>query len=75
MQISVTQRGATAREPDVSIEVDDVDEAHAAAQRMGCEINHPLTHEPWGVCRFFVREPNGKGSQHPRPLLAAAGLN
>jgi hypothetical protein len=21
---------------------------------------HPLTDEPWGVRRFFVREPNGK---------------
>jgi predicted enzyme related to lactoylglutathione lyase len=46
--------------PDVSIEVDDVDAAHAAAQRLGCEVVHPLTDEPWGVRRFFVREPNGK---------------
>ncbi len=50
--------GATMR-PDVSVEVDDVDAAHAAAQRMGCEIVHPLTDEPWGVRRFFVRDPDG----------------
>ena len=25
----------------------------------GCEIVHPLTDEPWGVRRFFVRDPNG----------------
>jgi uncharacterized glyoxalase superfamily protein PhnB len=47
-------------QPDASIEVDDVDAAYAAAQRMGCEILHPLTDEPWGVRRFFVRDPNGK---------------
>ena len=46
--------------PDASIEVDDVDAAHAAAERLGCEIVHPLTDEPWGVRRFFVRDPNCK---------------
>jgi predicted enzyme related to lactoylglutathione lyase len=52
---------ATARvRPDISIEVDDVDAAHAAAVRLGHEIVHPLTDEPWGVRRFFVREPTGK---------------
>ncbi len=60
-QISVLRRDATAAvDPDVSIEVDDVDAAHAAAQRLGCEILHPLTDEPWGVRRFFVRDPSGK---------------
>lgn len=47
-------------QPDVSIEVDDVDGAHAAALRRGCEIVYALTDEPWGVRRFFVREPTGK---------------
>src|SRR5438309_1492956 len=60
-QITVLQQDATATvNPDVSIEVDDVDEAYAAALEMGCELVHPLTYEPWGVRRFFVREPNGK---------------
>jgi catechol 2,3-dioxygenase-like lactoylglutathione lyase family enzyme len=60
-QISVMREDATAPvQPDASIEVDDVDAAHAAAQRLGCEILHPLTDEPWGVRRFFVRDPNGK---------------
>jgi len=45
--------------PHVSIEVDDVDHAHELAQRMGAEIVHPLTDEPWGVRRFFVRSPDG----------------
>jgi predicted enzyme related to lactoylglutathione lyase len=60
-QISVMREDASASvQPDASIEVDDVDAAHAAAQRLGCEIVHPLTDEPWGVRRFFVRDPNGK---------------
>jgi catechol 2,3-dioxygenase-like lactoylglutathione lyase family enzyme len=60
-QISLVRRDGTAPvHPDVSIEVDDVDAAHAAAERGGYEIVHPLTDEPWGVRRFFVREPNGR---------------
>jgi catechol 2,3-dioxygenase-like lactoylglutathione lyase family enzyme len=38
---------------------DDVDEAYAEAQRLGYEIVHPLTDEPWGIRRFFVRAPDG----------------
>ena len=45
--------------PDASIEVDDVDACHAAAVEAGAEIVHPLTDEPWGVRRFFVRDPDG----------------
>jgi catechol 2,3-dioxygenase-like lactoylglutathione lyase family enzyme len=60
-QISVMRDDASASlQPDVSIEVGDVDAVHAAAQRLGYEIVHPLTDEPWGVRRFFVRDPNGK---------------
>jgi predicted enzyme related to lactoylglutathione lyase len=60
-QISLMREDASAPvRPDASIEVDDVDAAHAAAQRLGCEIVHPLTDEPWGVRRFFVREPSGR---------------
>jgi len=36
-----------------------VDAAYAEAQRRGYEIVHPLTDEPWGVRRFFVRDPDG----------------
>jgi catechol 2,3-dioxygenase-like lactoylglutathione lyase family enzyme len=60
-QITLMQDDESASlQPDVSIEVDDVDAVHAAAQRAGYEIVHPLTDEPWGVRRFFVRDPNGK---------------
>ncbi|WP_181764314.1 VOC family protein [Streptomyces albidus (ex Kaewkla and Franco 2022)] len=36
-----------------------VDDAYAEAQRRGYEIVHPLTDEPWGLRRFFVRAPDG----------------
>ena len=59
-QIGVISQDATAPvHPDASIEVDDVDTAYAAAQRLGHEIVHPLTDEPWGVRRFHVRAPGG----------------
>lgn len=45
--------------PEVSIEVDDVDATYRLAQQMGAEIVHPLTDEPWGVRRFFVKGPDG----------------
>ncbi|HEY4279052.1 MAG TPA: VOC family protein [Conexibacter sp.] len=60
-QLTVAQVDASAVvQPDASIEVDDVDAAYAAALRLSAEIVHPLTDEPWGVRRFFVRDPNGK---------------
>ena len=37
----------------------DEDEAYAVARRRGSENVHPLTDEPWGVRRFFVRAPDG----------------
>jgi uncharacterized glyoxalase superfamily protein PhnB len=43
----------------MSVEVDDVDGAYATAVDAGYEIVHPLTDEPWGVRRFFVRSPEG----------------
>jgi catechol 2,3-dioxygenase-like lactoylglutathione lyase family enzyme len=60
-QISVMREDASAAvRPDASIEVDDVDAAHAAARALGYEIVHELRDEPWGVRRFFVREPSGR---------------
>ncbi len=60
-QISVMSNDASSPvQPDVSIEVGDVDVIHATAMRLGHEIVYPLTDEPWGVRRFFVREPGGK---------------
>jgi catechol 2,3-dioxygenase-like lactoylglutathione lyase family enzyme len=45
--------------PNVSIEVDDVDAVHTKAVELGLPIVYSLTNEPWGVRRFFVKDPNG----------------
>jgi len=45
--------------PDITVEVADVDAAHAQAVLRGLQIAYPLTDEPWGVRRFFVTDPNG----------------
>jgi catechol 2,3-dioxygenase-like lactoylglutathione lyase family enzyme len=59
-QLSLVREDASAPVvPAVSIEVDDVDAAYAAAVAQGREIVHPLTDEPWGVRRFFARDPAG----------------
>jgi predicted enzyme related to lactoylglutathione lyase len=60
--IQLVTRDATApHDSIVSVHVGaDIDEAYAEARRRGYEIVHPLTDEPWGVRRFFVRDPNGK---------------
>jgi catechol 2,3-dioxygenase-like lactoylglutathione lyase family enzyme len=45
--------------PEISIEVDDVDQVHERALAAGADIVYPLTDEEWGLRRFFVRDPNG----------------
>jgi catechol 2,3-dioxygenase-like lactoylglutathione lyase family enzyme len=45
--------------PQMSVEVPDVDEAYQRAQSSGAEIVHPLQDEDWGVRRFFVRTSAG----------------
>ena len=45
--------------PGISVEVPDVDAAHARALERGDEIVYPIRDEPWGVRRFMLREPGG----------------
>jgi catechol 2,3-dioxygenase-like lactoylglutathione lyase family enzyme len=45
--------------PQLTVKVDDVDDAFAMATERGYEIVYPLTTEPWGIRRFFVRAPDG----------------
>ncbi|MCX2722189.1 VOC family protein [Roseibium salinum] len=60
-QISfLSEGGSGAPVPDISIEVDNVDEVYARAREMGCKIVHDLTDESWGVRRFFIEDPAGK---------------
>ncbi len=57
---SPTAMDAEVRDVAMSIEVGDVDAAHAAAVAAGLEIVRPPTDEPWGIRRFFVRDPSGR---------------
>ncbi len=59
-RIQLLTRDASAPlDPDLSVHTTDVEAAYAQAQRLGYEIVYPLTTEPWGVRRFFVRAPDG----------------
>ena len=60
-QISIaSEGGGGAPLPDLSIEVDDFDDALARAREMGAAPEHGPVTEPWGVRRFFVRDPAGR---------------
>jgi predicted enzyme related to lactoylglutathione lyase len=60
LQLSLMTEDETAScNPAVSIEVDDVDAAHAEAVAAGLEIVHPRSDEDGGVRRFFFRDPQG----------------
>ncbi|MGI8881226.1 MAG: VOC family protein [Jatrophihabitans sp.] len=60
VQLSVITEDATAPvNPVISVGVDDIEEAYRRATAAGLEIVHPLTDEPWGVRRFFLRDPDG----------------
>lgn len=59
-QLTLMTDDATASlNPQVSVEVDDLDLAWQRAQELGADIVHERTVEPWGVERFFVRDPSG----------------
>jgi catechol 2,3-dioxygenase-like lactoylglutathione lyase family enzyme len=60
-QISFMSEGGSGTPvPDLSIEVDYVDEAFERMQAAGFAIEYGPVDEPWGVRRFFVRDPFGK---------------
>jgi catechol 2,3-dioxygenase-like lactoylglutathione lyase family enzyme len=58
--ILITNDAAASVNPDLSVEVDDVDAAYEAVRTTAAEIVHPITDEEWDVRRFFVRDPDGK---------------
>jgi catechol 2,3-dioxygenase-like lactoylglutathione lyase family enzyme len=60
LQLTFLSADATAPvQPEVSIEVDDLDGALDAARAAGAEIVHGPVDEDWGVRRFFLRDPDG----------------
>ncbi|MDX8518760.1 VOC family protein [Mesorhizobium dulcispinae] len=61
VQVSfMAQGGSGTPVPDLSIEVDDVDAAFDAMKGSGFTIEYGPADEPWGVRRFYVRDPFGR---------------
>ncbi len=61
VQISfASQGGSETPVPDLSIEVDDLDAALSRMRGAGIPIEYGPAEEPWGVRRFYVRDPFGK---------------
>ena len=60
-QISfATQGGSGTPVPDLSIEVDDLEEVRQRVVAHGLKIEYGPASEPWGVRRFYVRDPFGR---------------
>ena len=61
VQVSfASQGGSDTPVPDLSIEVDDLAEALRRVKAAGIPIEYGPVGEPWGVRRFYVRDPFGK---------------
>jgi catechol 2,3-dioxygenase-like lactoylglutathione lyase family enzyme len=60
-QISVAIEGGSGTPvPDISIEVDNLDDVYQRAVAGGFAIEYGPAAEPWGVKRFYVRDPFGR---------------
>jgi catechol 2,3-dioxygenase-like lactoylglutathione lyase family enzyme len=61
VQLSIACEGGSGTPvPDLSIEVDDLDAAMQRIKKAKVAIEYGPTDEPWGVRRFFVRDPFGR---------------
>lgn len=61
VQVSfATEGGSGTPVPDLSIEVDDLEAALRRVKRAAIPVEYGPQSEPWGVRRFFVRDPFGK---------------
>ncbi|MHA6344800.1 VOC family protein [Roseivivax sp. CAU 1761] len=59
-QLGIASEGGSGTEvPALSIEVDDVDAVEARATALGHALVYGPVTEPWGVRRFFLRDPAG----------------
>jgi catechol 2,3-dioxygenase-like lactoylglutathione lyase family enzyme len=60
-QISFASEGGSGTPvPDFSIEVDDLEDIHQRMTEAGIPIEYGPAEEPWGVRRFYVRDPFGR---------------
>lgn len=61
VQVSFASEGGSGTSvPDLSIEVDDIAEALRRIHAAGTTVEYGPVDEPWGVRRFYVRDPLGK---------------
>ena len=61
VQVGIASEGGSGTPvPDLSIEVDDLDAALQRMERAKIPIEYGPAEEPWGVRRFYVRDPFGK---------------
>jgi catechol 2,3-dioxygenase-like lactoylglutathione lyase family enzyme len=61
VQVSFGSEGGSGTPvPDLSIEVDDIQAALARFKEANVSIEYGRVSEPWGVRRFYVRDPFGK---------------
>lgn len=67
----VTRDTAAPEDSVISVHTDDVEGAYEEAKKLGYEIVHPITTEPWGVRRFLRPGAGWQRDQHREP----SGLN
>lgn len=61
VQLSVMSEGGSGTPvPDLSVEVDDLDAALDRMKAAGVPLEYGPADEPWGVRRFYVRDPFGR---------------
>jgi catechol 2,3-dioxygenase-like lactoylglutathione lyase family enzyme len=61
VQVSFASEGGSGTPvPDLSIEVDDIESALKRVKKAGIPVEYGPQSEPWGVRRFYVRDPFGK---------------
>jgi catechol 2,3-dioxygenase-like lactoylglutathione lyase family enzyme len=60
-QVSIASEGGSGTPvPDLSIEVDNLEEVLQRVETAGLVIEYGPKDEPWGVRRFYVRDPIGR---------------
>lgn len=60
IELHAASEGGSGNElPVISIGVNDLESAVAAVRAAGAEIVYGPVAEPWGLCRFFFRDPAG----------------
>lgn len=60
-QVSIASEGGSGTAvPDLSVEVDNLEEVQQRIKNAGLELEYGPADEPWGVRRFYVRDPFGR---------------